>query len=51
MKKICVTGANGFIGKSICNELIKHGKFVRGTVRSLKTISEISNYECISVFL
>ena len=49
MKKICVTGANGFIGKSICNELIKQGKLVRGTVRSLKTISEISNYECISV--
>ena len=49
MKKICVTGANGFIGKSICRSLIKWGIFVRGTVRSQNLTSKTSNYECVSV--
>ena len=49
MKKICVTGANGFIGKSICRSLIKWGIFVRGTVRSQNLIFKTSNYECVSV--
>ncbi len=35
MKKICVTGANGFIGKSLCKALISSGKSVQGLVRNL----------------
>ncbi|WP_440698172.1 NAD-dependent epimerase/dehydratase family protein [Candidatus Pelagibacter sp. HIMB1709] len=38
MNKICVTGANGFIGNSICNKLINSGRFVRGFVRTSKDI-------------
>lgn len=49
MKKICVTGANGFIGKSICHSLTKLGIFVRGAVRSLNSNSNITNYECVPV--
>ena len=49
MKKICVTGANGFIGQSICRYLTKLGIFVRGAVRSLNSNSNITNYECVSV--
>ena len=49
MKKICVTGANGFIGNSICRSLTKSGIFVRGAVRSLNSTSNIINYECVPV--
>ncbi len=35
MKQICVTGANGFVGKSLCKALISSGKSVRGLVRTL----------------
>ena len=31
---ILVTGANGYIGSHVCNELLKHGYRVRGSVRS-----------------
>jgi nucleoside-diphosphate-sugar epimerase len=34
MKKICITGANGFIGKSLCQILSKLNKSVVATVRS-----------------
>ena len=34
MKKICITGASGFIGKSLCQTLSKLNKSVVGTVRS-----------------
>lgn len=30
---ILVTGANGFIGKSLCEELVRHNKFVMAAVR------------------
>ena len=36
MKKICVTGADGFIGNSLCEHLIKSNKSIRGLVRNLK---------------
>lgn len=32
--KVLVTGANGFIGRVLCDELIKHGHAVRAAVRS-----------------
>ena len=35
MNKICVTGADGFIGRSLCEHLIKSNKSVRGFVRKL----------------
>ena len=35
MKKICVTGANGFIGSSICKTLSSLGEPVKGFVRKL----------------
>ena len=39
MKKICVTGANGFIGKSLCKRLIHSNKSIRGLVRNLNKSS------------
>lgn len=35
MKKICVTGANGFIGKPLCKALISSGRSIQGLVRAL----------------
>jgi len=35
-KTVCVTGASGFIGAHVVQELLEHGYHVRGTVRSLK---------------
>ena len=35
MEKICVTGASGFIGRSICKSLNSSGKFVKGFVKML----------------
>ena len=35
MKKILVTGASGFIGNALCKALIKSGRSVYGTVRSI----------------
>jgi len=43
MKKILVTGASGFIGKSLCNTLLKLDKPVIGVVRSLN--SSLANSE------
>ena len=34
MKKILTTGANGFIGRALCDKLIADGYHVRGAVRS-----------------
>ena len=41
MNKILVTGADGFIGQSLCNELVKRNKKVHGIVRNL---SPLKNY-------
>ena len=35
MSKICVTGANGFIGNSVCKTLSCSGKITKGFVRTL----------------
>ena len=49
MSKIFVTGANGFIGRALCQHLVKLGVSVRGAVRFPNIISNSINYECISV--
>ena len=40
-----VTGANGFIGRWLCSDLIKKGFSVRGTVRNFKKSNLINNIE------
>ena len=49
MKKICVTGANGFIGKALCKALNSSGKTVRGFVRTLDPHMKPSEIEYLSV--
>jgi nucleoside-diphosphate-sugar epimerase len=49
MKKILVTGVNGFIGQNIYRELIKLNYFVRGTVRSLDSVLINNDIKYISV--
>jgi len=49
MKKICVTGANGFIGKALCEALILSGNSVRGFVRHLNQNVNSGSIEHISV--
>ena len=49
MRKICVTGADGFIGKSICKALIESNTSVRGLVRDLSISKNLSNIEFMPV--
>jgi nucleoside-diphosphate-sugar epimerase len=49
MKKILVTGVNGFIGKNIYKDLIKLNYFVRGAVRNLDTVLINGDTKYISV--
>ena len=49
MKKILVTGANGFIGQNIYKHLMKLNYFVRGAVRNLDTVLIDSYTKYISV--
>ena len=49
MKKILVTGVNGFIGKNIYKDLIKLNYFVRGAVRNLDTALINGDTKYISV--
>lgn len=49
MKKICVTGAYGFIGKSICEFLADSNILVTGFVRHLNLSKNFSNIEYIQV--
>jgi nucleoside-diphosphate-sugar epimerase len=49
MKKILVTGVNGFIGKNIYKDLIKLNYFVRGAVRNLDTTLINGDTKYISV--
>jgi len=48
MKKICVIGANGFIGKKLCQGLSRLDISVRAVVRSINLSSEIPNVEYIN---
>jgi len=43
---ILVTGANGFIGKALCAELLRQGQYVRGAMRSVRL--PIENLEAVS---
>ena len=36
MRQVVVTGANGFIGQSLCAELLQRGWSVRGTIRRIE---------------
>jgi nucleoside-diphosphate-sugar epimerase len=49
MKRILVTGFNGFIGQNIYRELIKLNYFVRGAIRSLDSLLINNNIKYISV--
>ena len=49
MKKTCITGANGFIGKSICETLSKKNKLVVAAVRTNKSFLSIPNTNFISI--
>ena len=49
MKKICITGANGFIGKSLCSNLSSHSKHVKGIVRNIYSEPKIKNLEYVSI--
>lgn len=48
LKHVLVTGANGFIGQSLCKSLAKSGFIVRGTLRSLDRISPNSQTEYVA---
>ena len=49
MKKTCITGANGFIGKSICKTLSKKNKLVVAAVRTNNSFLTIPNTNFISI--
>ena len=49
MKKICVTGANGFVGKFLCKALKSSDKSIRGIVRTLDASMNSSKVEYVSV--
>jgi len=49
MKKICVTGANGFIGKSLCKRLINSNISIRGLVRNLNKFNYNPKIEYMSI--
>lgn len=41
MKKVIVTGATGFIGEALCEELIKRNYEVIAVVRNMSKVSEV----------
>lgn len=43
MVNVLVTGANGFIGKSLCASLVSAGHKVRGVVRSEKSLRQLAD--------
>ena len=45
---ILVTGANGFVGKSLCVELLRQGQIVRAVTRSANL--QVENIEAVSIF-
>jgi nucleoside-diphosphate-sugar epimerase len=50
MLKILVTGANGFVGRHVCEHFVQHGYFVRAAVRSKAALdSKISYHESVVV--
>ena len=49
MKNICITGANGFVGKFLCKVLVSSNKSVRGIVRTSDTSMNSSKIEYVSL--
>ena len=49
MKKICITGANGFIGKSICKSLKESDKYVRAFSRNKNLKISSNNIELVKI--
>ena len=49
MKKICVTGAEGFIGMSLCKALSSLNKAIRGFVRTIDSNKNSSEIEYVPV--
>jgi nucleoside-diphosphate-sugar epimerase len=49
MKKICITGANGFIGKTLCKSLKANNNHIQGFVRAMDLYNNSSKTEYISV--
>jgi nucleoside-diphosphate-sugar epimerase len=49
MKKICVTGAKGFIGTSLCKALISSDKSIRGFVRIIDSNNNSSEIKYVPV--
>jgi len=49
MKKICITGANGFIGNTLCNSLKSSNNHIRGFVKAMDSDNNSSETEHISV--
>ena len=41
MKKVIVTGATGFIGEALCEELIKRNYEVIAVVRNMSKVTEV----------
>lgn len=49
MKKICITGANGFIGSSLCKRLSSSSNLVRGLVRNFESKLHVNNINYVSI--
>ena len=49
MKKICITGANGFIGRNLCKSLKASDNHIRGFLRNMDIYNNSSEIEYISV--
>ena len=49
MKKICITGANGFIGRSLCKALSSSENYIRGFIRNRGSNEDYSGIEYILV--
>ena len=49
MNKICVTGASGFIGRSLCEALVSSNKSITGFIRNSESIFTNSRIEQIQV--
>ena len=49
MKRICITGANGFIGNTLCKSLKSSNNHIRGFVRFMDLDNNSSETEYISV--
>ncbi|MBF0557319.1 MAG: NAD-dependent epimerase/dehydratase family protein [Nitrospirae bacterium] len=47
--RVLVTGANGFVGRALCDALLKNGHYVRGAVRSKEKVFHAGGIDFCSV--